>query len=683
MKKYYLIVFMVFLGIQTQTLGQIVERFSEYDYTEEITINGSKGMENIYIPVDEDIDVLNSYINLELICSGVVDRDDSHVSILLADTPVETRFLKNENQLISFKIPVKEKHIVSGFIKLTIKTNLRIGSEICEIYSEGGFWVKLTENSNFTFKLLPAKKEIVKKTISFTVPDIKNIILSDENDIDEIEYASYIKFYFKRVYGLDLGVKSINKYRDTVINNAIVLMPYDKLLPKIKQSLPKGKNDNDGLVSIYRDQYTDTISQDVYNGQNIVVTGKNKEAFKKASYFMLQKHLLNSSYVDYVFVRKQAKLLDRPKRKDYEPIYFKELGAQNTVSQGVGYIQSNISMPRSNFGSNVKKMEVKINGKYRPLDEAEQGYFNLYFNDEFLNSYKLNSSGELNIGFDFDDVIMQQENNFRYEFYFIPKGGLCEVAAANFYGQIDVVNSYFKPVGYELSSSLSFFRFPENFQSKPISIYTDLKPQHKLISTISELIDIINPGEAGLSGFIYPPLKQADLEEIKSDISTSKIILSANKDKFSDFFETSPYLKFKNNEVVYRSEEIDPFFEVEYEKDMGFNQLFYHNDTPIMLVNIPQDFKENTLLSLVSNIREQTIADTGNVIISKEDNSYFFDLRAINESAEKNYLKYLLDDFWVKYRLFIISVLLILIILILVFIFQKSKESKSKIENAK
>lgn len=683
MKKHYFIVLMIFLGIYSKGQSQIVEHFNEYDYNDEIVINGSRGMENIYIPVNEDVDVLNSYINLEFICSNVIDYKSSHISILLGDVPVETRFLKNENQLVNFKIPIKKKHVVSGFIKLSIKTNLKIGNEICEIYSVGGFWVKLTENSYFSYKILPTKKTIVKKTISFTIPDTKYIVLSEKNDIEEIQYASYIKFYLKRVYGLDLEIKSIEEFNTSVINNAIILMPFEKLENKIKKSLPSFTNKDAGLVSVYRDQYKDSINSEIYNGQNIVVTGKTKTGFRKAAHFLLQKHLINSSYVDYAFVNEQAKLLDLPKRKDYEPIYFKELGAQNSVLQGIGYIQSNISMPRSNFGSNVKRMEVKINGKYRPLSEGEQGYFNLYFNDNFLSSYKLNTTGELNIGFDFDDIIMQQENNFRYEFYFIPKGGLCETSAATFYGQVDIINSYFKPVGYELSSSLSFFRFPENFQSKPITIYTDLNADHKLIGTVSELIDIINPGEAGLSGFIYPPIKNANLKDIEQDVKTSKVIISANSSKFTDFFGESPFIRFKDNAVEYRSEEINPFFNVGYEKNMGFNQLFYHKDTPIMLINVPNDYTESTLLSLVSNIREQTISDTGNVIIANNDKSYFFDLRISNENQDKNYLSYMLDDFWGKYRLFIVSILLIMVILVLVYIYQKSKESKEKIENAK
>jgi hypothetical protein len=681
MRKYYFIVLAILLGMSTKGFSQVIEHFKDYDYNDEITISGSKGMQDIYIPVNENIDNLNSYINLEFASSSVIDFNKSHISVLLADTPIETRFLKNQNQLISFKIPIKKKYIVSGFIKLTIKTNLRIGSELCEIYSEGSFWVKLTENSFFSYKILPTKKELIKKTISYTVPDIKYVVLSVNSNIEDIKYASYIKFYLKRVYGLDVKVKSIEEFDNSVIDNAIILMPYDNLSEKITQKLPDFKDKDAGLVSVYRDQYKDSTNLEVFEGQNIVVTGKTTVGFGKAAHFILQKHLLNSSYVDYVFVSKQAELLDNAKRKDYEPVYFKELGAQNNVLKGIGYIDSNISMPRANFGSNVKKMDVKISGKYRPLSDGEQGYFNLYFNDNFLSSYKLNATGELDLEFYFDDIVMQQENNFKYEFYFVPKGGLCATTEAKFYGQIDIKNSYFKPIGYETSSSLSFFRFPENFQPKPLTIYTDLETNDKLIAPISELIDIINPGEAGLSGFVYPPIKDATLKEIEKDLVASKIIISSNSDKFSDFFGASTFIKFKDNAVEYKSEEINPFFNVEYEKNMGFNQLFYDKEIPIMLINVPQDYKESTLLSLVSNIREQTISNTGNVIVSDNENSYFFDLRLVNENHDKNYINYLLDDFWGKYRLFIVSVLLILGILVLVFIFQKSKESKAKIKN--
>ena len=77
------------------------------------------------------------------------------------------------------------------------------------------------------------------------------------------------------------------------------------------------------------------------------------------------------------------------------------------------------------------------------------------------------------------------------------------------------------------------------------------------------------------------------------------------------------------------------------------------------------------------------MSNTGNIIVSNNDNAYFFDLRDNNEVNDKNYISNKLDGFWGKYRLFIISILLILGILMLVFIFQKSKESKAKIKDEK
>jgi hypothetical protein len=678
-----LIVLLLFFGTTTISFTQTVEYFKEYDYKDEITINGARGEETIYIPVKENIDALNSFINLEFTCSNVLNFDKSIISILISDIPFETRFLKDENQKIKIKIPIKRKYIVSDYIKVTVKTNLRIDTEICEIYSKGGFWIKITENSFFSYKLLDVTENFVTKTISYVVPEIKNIVLSDSLNLEDVKYASYIKFYLKRVYGLDIAIKKTSDYKDQVIKDAVILMPYNSLNKKIKDKLPKKDLENKGLVSIYNDEYVDAEKEKTYQGSNIVVTGQTDSGYKKAALYLLQKHLLNSSYIDYVYVNEEAKLSDIPKRKDYEPIYFNELDAENGILQGTGYLQSNISMPRSNFGSNVKNIEVNLTGRYRPLQKDEQGFFNLYFNDNFLSSYKLDNTGELNINFSFDDIVMQQNNNFRYEFYFVPIGGLCDISSANFYGQIDVTNSSFKPIGYDVSSSLSFFRFPENFQSKPLTIYTDLDVSTKMVSTLSELVDIMNPGEIGLSGFIYPDLIKATIDTIKDDKETSKIIISSNYDKYSDFFGAAPFLKFNNNAVEFKAEEIQPFFNLEYQHTMGFNQLFYFDGSPVMLINIPEDFNENTLLSLVSNIREQKISDTGNVIISNKDNAYFFDLRAIESNNDKGYISNLFNNFWDKYRLLIVSILLILFILLLIFIFQKSKESKDKIQNAK
>lgn len=683
MKKFFFILLTFMLGTSLNSLSQTVEHFSDYNYNEEITISGAKGEEVIYIPVVNHIDPLNSFINVELTASNVLNFDNSIISILIADTPVETRFLKNENNTIRFNIPIKQKYIISNFIKLTVKTNLKIDKEFCAIYSEGGFWVKITENSFFSYKQLPVEENFVNKTISYIIPEIKHIVLSDKVTIKDVEYAAYIKFYLKRVYGLDIKIKNISDYESNVIKNAIILIPYKDLTKKIIAKLPNFTKKDAGLVSTYNDIFVDNSSKKTTKGANIVVTGKTEAGYKKAANYLLQKHLLNTSYVDYVFINKEAKTFDIPKRKDYEPIYFNELGAESSILKGVGNLQSNISMPRANFGSSVKNIEVKLSGKYRPLQNKEQGFFNLYFNDNFLKSYKLDKTGELNINFNFDDIVMQQDNNFKYEFYFIPLGGLCDITNAKFYGQIDIVNSYFKPIGYDVSSALSFFRFPENFQSKPLTFFTDLEANIKLINTISELVDIINPGEAGLSGFIYPTIKNADLQTIKKNKETSKIILSSNNNKFSNYFGDATFIKFKDNEVDFKSEEIGPFFNLEYEQNMGFNQLFNHQGNPVMLINIPKDYKESTLLSLIANIREQTMSNTGNVIVSNKDNAYFFDLRKANTNSDKSYINNALDNFWSNYRLFIVSVLSILVILLMIFIFQKSKESKAKIQDEK
>lgn len=683
MKKIFFILLTFMFGISLNGFAQTVEYFKDYDYSEEITINGAKGEEVIYIPVTENIDPLNSFINIELTTSNVLNFEKSIISILVADIPVETRFLKNKNQFIKFKIPIKKKYIVSDYIKVTIKTNLKIGSELCEIHSEGGFWVKITENSFFSYKKLAEEKSFVTKTISYIIPEIKYIVLADNPDIKDVEYASFIKFYLKRIYGLDTKIKTLADYKLSVIKNAIILASYQDLNDKITTKLPEFSKEDAGLVSTYNDVFVNVLSKETFKGANIVVTGKTELGYKKAAHYLLQKHLLNSSYVDYVFVNQVAKTPESPKRKDYEPIYFNELGAENSILQGIGNLQSNIAMPRTNFGSRVKNIEVKLNGRYRPLQKGEQGFFNLYFNDNFLKSFKLDNTGELNINFNFDDIVMLQDNNFKYEFYYIPIGGLCGTTNAKFYGQIDIVNSYFKPIGYDVSSSLSFFRFPENFQSKPLTIFTDLTPSTNLINTISELVDIINPGETSLTGFIYPSIKNADLQTLEANKETSKIILSAHSTKLSNYFGDAAFIKFNANEVLFNSEKISPFFNVEYDQNLGFNQLFNYQGNPVMLVNIPKDYKENTLLSLIANIREQTISNTGNVIISNEDNAYFFDLRNSNTNSDKTYINNTLDNFWSKYRLFIISILLILVILLMIFIFQKSKESKAKIQDEK
>lgn len=676
MKKILTLFFVLFTS--TFFYGQKKLAFSEFEYPKEPIVLGRKAEKSFYFKTGNNTNISKSSIHLEIKYSQVIDRESSYLTIMLGNDILESRYITNKQEVLIFDIPLKNRYIESGFLKLTLKTDLVIEGETCKDYSYNGYWIKLTENSFLSLEKKPNLKTIEYKNISELAPQINTIVLGEKPNLVDIQYASYIKFYFERVYGNKLKITSLSALQDSLIDRSILLFPGKTLSisKRINVNIP---NDNTGLVNIYRETKKDSLNN-LLLGQNIVVTGKTPEAYEKAVHFTLQKNLLNSSFTKKVKVNRSTKLLNTPTRKNFEPVYFSQLGADKKMIKGIGNLSKKVGLPRFYFGSSVKKMEVQLEGKYRPVSDKEEVYLNLYFNDKLLRTYQLNSSGELDFNFEFSNIQILQENTFTYEFYHVPDGGFCDVDAL-FYAQLDTQKSYFKPVGYDDSESLAFVNFPENFQSSPLSIYLDDFEQSDIIEGISELIDIINPGEAGIQGFVYPIIKNATLETIDKDVNDGKIIISSNYTKFKSIYKEDPFITFKDHKVNFRSEAVSPFFNVNYDDSFGYNQLFYSNNLPIMLINVPKSSNDKTLLSLIRNIRQQNIIKTGNIIISKDTDAYFFDLRNNQKEQETSELDQIFNGYWDSYGFLIVVLLFILCLLILVYIYKKSQSSKKSVQN--
>ncbi|NIJ44678.1 hypothetical protein FHR24_001117 [Wenyingzhuangia heitensis] len=679
MKKLFTFLSFIILFTSSIFSQQTQKSFKDYGYEVETVITGRRASKSFYFKVNKQFSPEKSFIHLELKRSHVIDFENSYITIYLGDIPILSKYVVKDKEIITFDIPILKKYIKSDFLKLDIKSDLIIKGESCENYSDNGYWIKATEDSYLSMYNIEDKTATIYTKISNIAPVLNSIVLAKNASLQDVQLASYIKFYFERIYGTKLTVKKIDSTQSKQIDRSLLLMPLEQLQKEIGSNITI-KDKNNGLVKIYRDSLLDKKTTRNYIRQNLIITGSTKEAYTKAATFLLQKNLINTAYTDELLVSQKNTLSSTPTRKEYEPVYFNELDADPRIIKGVGNLVTKINLPRSYFGSNVKKMMVKITGKYKPLSGDDEAYFNLFFNERLINTYKLNNSGELDINFEFSDIAMLQENVFNYEFYYLPKDGICG-AKSVFYAQVDTGKSYFKPIGYESSSSLSFTKFPENFQSKPIHIYTDVENNIGLVDGLAELIDIINPGEAGLEGFIYPPVKKANLKDIIDNDESSKIIISSNYEKFNTVYDKNLYVKFNNSKVEYRSETIDPFFNITYNKNLGFNQLFYANNNPVMLINTPKNNNKKTLKSLIVNIREQTAINTGNIIIADGKDSYFFDLRNNVVTEDKSYIQDIFDNFWDNYGLIIVLMLTIFLIFLVIYIYQKSQESKKSIRD--
>lgn len=670
----FLILF-IFLSSFFKISAQKSFNFSDFDYPTETVINGQQGKTSFFIPLEEGTFLKDSKVSLNFVVPEVVNHDRSFITVALAGIPLVTKSPDEKTHEVNIELDLDSKYVSSGFLRIDVFTNLKINDELCEIYNEGVFWVRMLSSSKLIFKdKALEKKVVIPKNISESIDVINQIIIPENASINTLAYSSYIKFYFSRVFNKELEIKTFGNENLNTLDQSLVFGDL-KELPELYQDLINEQNYDldDGIVQL---QIVEDDNEEVYQ-RNLIVTGYNNKAIEKVVEFILTEDMLRSSFTSSLAVKKGRDLTRNRKVIEFENINFSRLGVSEELIEGIGKLTREVNIPRSYFGSSVKKMELNLDLTHRPVNSKESAYLNIYFDEVLKKSFKLDNKGDFKTSLVIEDFEIKRENVIKIEFYFVPQGGMCMANATAFYAQINLEKSYLRPVSYFDTPKLNYFYFPENFQNNDINIFTDAKSTPENIEVFSELLSIINPGNLSNNDFSYPLIKPVDsLNLDKSD--ESKIIILNEPQQLENRFNKNAFVNFNDEVVDYRSEVYKNFFDIDYKKDLGFNQLFYFNQNPVMLItnptNDPKVFKQ-----LISGMRGQYLSNTGNVIVANSTSNYFFNSTDTMEKDSFETEQTSFELYWDKYRIFFVFALFLLLLVLLIYIFSKSKESKNNI----
>lgn len=675
MNKPFSVFLYLFLAlISTEVMSQDAQSFEDFGYPEELVTWGSNSSLSYYIPIDANRLLEGSFVSLEFLTSQVLDVNNSFITISIGDIPVATKKPTANSNITNFKIPIKARDVVSGFVKIEVINDFRINQDICESYSQGAFWIRRLDTSSI---LLNYENSDTKKhtTISEFIASAERILIPEKASIQELQYAAYIQFYFERVMNTKLEIGTLPKVNNSILNSSIIIAQNEQL-PKYfnKTKDLKAISTDHGWVGLQVTSDSIETGNSTRSFQSLLVTGSNDKGLIKAGRSLLDQDIYQSAYSRSYVVTRAHQFKNERRNKELHTL--RELNVQEELTQGIGKLFKEINISRSSFPNGISGLELNLNFAYRPLKETEDGYVNLYIDDVLKYSGQLNGSGSFNETIGFEELEPKRNNTLKVEYYYVPDGGFCKENPASFYAQINIDRSTLKATGLT-NDQLSFFHFPENFEDHESRIYWDLPINEDQVIHLSNLIGQLNSGRN--ESFVYPQVLELDRLK-QNEKKQNAIIISSESNSLDEFAGKHPYLKLKQDKYQFEKEDYNHFFTIDYVDKIGVNQLFKKDDETWMFIYVPEG-KPEILHNLIAGIQSTSLTNTGDVILSNSEESYFFNLNKGTGIEQKKEIENDFDQLWKRYRVFIIFGLFILMIVLLIYIYQKSQESKNNIVN--
>ena len=655
--------------------------FSKLGYPETTVLYGPKASTAFYFKKSSGLNDLESSIHLEIVPSQLILKEISTITFLIGDKPVYSTFLKAFTDTIKVDFPFKDEYEVSGYIKLEIKSNLFLNDNECRDYDEPGLWLSITPNSYLKTESTPLPSNKPNWAIDQFIPQIENLVLSRDFSKEHPDLSTYLHYYFKKYQGLDLPIHYLEDSSTLLINKAIFLINGEERSHYFPENEDLGITPDQGdLKMIYKKVYHKNSLDSVFTS-NLILTGENTVGIFKAIQFLFSKDLNSSAFTDKIEVLKSVKVDSIFNFNLKNTFSFQELGLETELSVGVGKIVKNIPLPNYLAQGNLGAMSIHLKINHKPINEGENAFINVYLNNILIKSFKLGYTGILEQDVSFKNLNLTKGSYLGIEYIYVPEGGLCDRNMTDFYAQISPKESFLKPQ-YREEVPLIFSSFPRNFSGKPLEFFYDFEIQKEEISALSDLVmKLNNRYESEISPYLPSFISlEGDLSPLEGQ--SNKLLISKNPKRYKDLFMTDQYIKFMDDFISFKSDEISQFFDVNYEAPLVYAQLFQSKKNKIMMIS---DLSRNgkTLNTTIGGIDDPFLTNDGNVLISNRDRFYFFDLRS---NALKNQSEITLnqfEEFWLKFRLFIITTIIAFIVVLLTYIFNKSRDAKKKIEDAR
>lgn len=655
--------------------------FTEFGYPKNMISFGQKNGATYFFKDDPLRDYEKSGFYLEIMVSPLIQKEKSHLNFKLGEIPVMSLDLKEYTDTIKIYIPLHKNSIESGYIKLSIEPILWFPNEDCMDIDQKSVWMRVSDNSYFHDIKLEPVSEKKSWNISTFIPSVQAILIPKTNFDDYVSVLSYLHFFFLHTQGKNIPIKFLDQSIPRDFHHALILGETNEINKKVLESLGITPSiESNGLALNYL-EYQDSSSNKSIYLNNLFVTGKSHKDLEKLIRILFtdlgKSTLLNESFSVFENAQKTETIYKFETKRNYN---LEALGMDEEVISGKGRIRKNLMIPEFLAKPSLNTISLDISASYSPVTGNQKAYLNVFINNKLLQTYQLDGSGLLEKKISARKAQFGASNYIGFEFIYIPEGGMCDDDSPDFFAQINPALSSVS-LQYHTKVPETFHAFPANFHGKETNIIYDYQITLDDITNFSKIISLLNLRDTEALGVYLPKIHS--LKNLEEKLPNSNLVLvSKSQNNYDKRLDNSPFLRFSESKVIYRSDELDLFFSYYRENSLNYVQLFTYQGVKILKFNILS--KDNLAFErLMEGFREQFLTNTGNVMVSNSERYFFFDLNQTDLKNQKMESEAKFNSFWKNYRIMIISILISLLIVLLIYIYKKSRFAQKSIEDAR
>jgi hypothetical protein len=391
----------------------------------------------------------------------------------------------------------------------------------------------------------------------------------------------------------------------------------------------------------------------------LFITGGDDVGFNKAVTALGNMNILNSTFGDYLLINQAENTFFKTIDENRSKLSLKQIGGNVNFMSGIGSLKSIYNFKNSDFSFTPKEVEIHFEGIYGA---------------SLISSEKLDVSGKLNTSVTINRYQHHKYNTLEAEFRFYPATGNCLNSFTNFFAEVDVDKSYLESKNPFITNDLSFYQYPEAFNSGTTRIVVSKSIAKYAAAAMGEIIYELNNNinANNFPEFVYSSsFNSSDLKKY------NVVALLEKNDPMMNDFPDAP-IKFDKEFRLYNSDNNKIVYQLSDSVSNGLAQIFYGRSNNATLVLTATGIHQgDAFLAASKSITEQLSTLSSNVCISDANgNKYLFNINKSSENLEYIDTKSGLTRFWESYNLYIL--LGILVLILLAFLFVRSRIQRSQ-----
>ncbi|HVV55849.1 MAG TPA: cellulose biosynthesis cyclic di-GMP-binding regulatory protein BcsB [Mucilaginibacter sp.] len=671
------------LLLSTASMAQSIVSFKAMGHDDE-PVYGMIGATSFYLKISPLVQMKGSKLVLNIEPSQALIKDHSFVNIVVNERPAySARLTKDSVETITINL-APEDLSPGNFLKIQVKTLLTVSDDKCKDLDNPALWVKVKDNSYLS--LIKTNSNFFNNVNISNCFDSKRAIVYPINpSLHDLKAVAWAYSRLKKAFNRDIKVYSEDQLPDTV-KNYIKVGNWNSLQPADKAQITVTPQAGQGLLFLKKTlvTYEDSVAQGpkghkaltqvTVPGEVLFVTGADDAGYEKTITTLGNMNVLNSSFGDYLLIDNAQNNFFKTIDENRSRLTFREIGGAPNFMSGIGSLTNVYSFKNSDFSFTPKEVEIHFVANYSSLTPGDRGYFNVYLNGMLISSERLDATGKLNSSVTINRYQHHKYNTIQAEFRIYPSSGNCINSFTNFFAEIDVDKSYLESKNPFITNDLSFYQYPEAFNSGTTRIVISKEYAKYAAPAIGEIIYELNNN---INANNFPDLVYSDSMK-PADLKKYNIIaLLSQHDQLMDEFPDAP-IKFNKKFRLYNNENNKIVYSLSDSVSNGLAQIFYgrSNNAVLVLTATGSDIAD-AFTAASKSITEQLSTLSSNMCIADVNgDKYLFNINKSSENLEYFDTKSALTRFWEAYNLYIL--LGILVLILMSFLYVRSKVQKSQ-----